>query len=387
LPPPFTIFGTKASRTQKPADKPRKIKPQWKTSQLFLDFGLTPKMVRTPRCHRLKHKRPAEIRQAMQIFPKMWRHKENKKQAWVDLAYKIDGVAGTGTSPSPEKIKAEAKRSFEVWLQERCMADMRVVENVTENHEALEKTLIIPGFRWCDFEHCPELPVTAREDKWDFYATDFATDSYSPLAFYLDNEYKKVNGAVVVPSGIWLRYHGLNMYALSSMIATTHAIPSDTALEGAETACGRGVYTSRIWCKARQYAIPYQLEGSRILTKVIALFVIPGASGEGGTAVWKKKRSRACTSKMPRENGKHAPSSSWCRRMQSQMLVGKVPNVKNRCLTLCCRTGSIPDASQFLAKCHGRPLMTHPTNQMKIRAPWCIWQVSLSHTVPRAARG
>jgi hypothetical protein len=50
------------------------------------------------------------------------------------------------------------------------------------------------------------------------------------------------------------------------------------------------VYTSREWKKARQYAIPHQLPGSQILTKVVALFVIPGASGEGGTAAWKKKK-------------------------------------------------------------------------------------------------
>jgi hypothetical protein len=75
-PPPFNTFGPKANQTHKIADKAKKIKPQWKTSQLFLNFGLIPKMVRTPRCHRLKHKRPAEIRQAMRIFPKLWRHGE-----------------------------------------------------------------------------------------------------------------------------------------------------------------------------------------------------------------------------------------------------------------------------------------------------------------------
>jgi hypothetical protein len=169
------------------------------------------------------------------------------------------------------------------------MTDVRVVENVTENHEALEETLIIPGFKWRDFGHCPEPPVSAGEDKWDFIATDFATDTYGPLATYLNEKYKMVNGAVVKPEGIWLRYHGMNLYALSSMLATNHAIPSDTALEGAETACGRGVYTSREWKKARQYAVPHQLDGSSCLTKIIALFVIPGASGEGGTAIWKQK--------------------------------------------------------------------------------------------------
>jgi hypothetical protein len=49
------------------------------------------------------------------------------------------------------------------------------------------------------------------------------------------------------------------------------------------------VYTSREWSKAVQYAIPHVLDGSCCFTKVVALFVIPGASGEGGTAIWKKR--------------------------------------------------------------------------------------------------
>jgi hypothetical protein len=170
------------------------------------------------------------------------------------------------------------------------MSKLRIVENVTENHEALEQTMIIPGFKWCDFDHTPVLPSGTPVDKWDFYLTDFATDTYAPLRTYLDDKYSKANGKVQLPTGIWLRYHGLNLYALRSILATNHAIPSDTSLAGAETACGRGVYTSREWKKARQYAIPHQLPGSQILTKVVALFVIPGASGEGGTAVWKKKK-------------------------------------------------------------------------------------------------
>jgi hypothetical protein len=170
------------------------------------------------------------------------------------------------------------------------MSDLRTLEKVTENHEALEQTMIIPGFRWCDFEYTPVLPSGTAVDKWEFCVTDFATDTYAPLRNYLDDKYTSTNGKVQLPTGIWLRYHGLNMYGFSSILATNHAIPSDTAVASAETACGRGVYTSREWKKATQYAIPHQLPGSQILTKVVALFVVPGESGEGGTAVWRKKK-------------------------------------------------------------------------------------------------
>ena len=88
----------------------------------------------------------------------------------------------------------------------------------------------------------------------------FATDTYAPLKGYLDDKYTVENDELKIPVGIWLRYHGMNLYALSSILATNHAIPSDAGVPGMETACGRGVYTSRQWHKASQYAIPHLLE-------------------------------------------------------------------------------------------------------------------------------
>ena len=226
----------------------------------------------------------------LQPYPKLWREVKQAAGEWRDIKQKVDEVVGTGNMAMPAKLKATAKRCFEAWLKERCMTDMRVVENVPINHQTLTETMIIPGFKWGDFEHTPTLPETMVEDTWDLYLTDCATDCYTPLASYLNNKYVLKDGVLELPEGIWLRYHGLNMYALSSILATNHAIPSDTAIAASETACGRGVYTSRCWSKARQYAIPHQLPGSEVLTKVIALFVIPGNSGEGGAAVWMQKK-------------------------------------------------------------------------------------------------
>jgi hypothetical protein len=127
---------------------------------------------------------------------------------------------------------------------------MRCVENVAKRHDVLQNTVIIPGFNWGDFDTAPELPKTASSENWDLYLTDFATDTYAPLKAYLDDRYALENGELKLPDGIWLRYHGLNLYALSSVLATNHAIPSEAGVKGMETACGRGVYTTRQWTKA-----------------------------------------------------------------------------------------------------------------------------------------
>ena len=280
LPPPFCAFQNKA---QGKAEKV--IKPQWKKSELFIKFGLAPEMVRTPRCNRQKHKRPKDHRRDMQCYPKVWREVKQPAGEWRDLKQQVDTVVGTSNTAMPARLKMNARRCFETWLEERCMKDMRVVENVSINHQTLADTMILPGLKWCDFDDSPMMPETVVEDTWDLYLTDFATDCYTPLAAYLDNKYVLKDDGLEFPQGIWLRYHGLNMYALSSILATNHATPSDSSIALAETACGRGVYTSRYWSKARQYAIPHVLPGSEVLTKVIALFVIPGNSGEGGAAV------------------------------------------------------------------------------------------------------
>ena len=98
------------------------------------------------------------------------------------------------------------------------------------------------------------------------------------------------DGELVLPKGLWLRYHGCNLYALSSILATNMATPSDKTIRSSETACGRGVYTSRCWDKAAQYTIPHLPPESEVLTNAIALFVVPGASGVGGVGIWKQKK-------------------------------------------------------------------------------------------------
>ncbi len=51
--------------------------------------------------------------------------------------------------------------------------------------------------------------------------------------------------------------------------------------EGFETTMGRGVYSAQDWHKARQYALPFVLDGCQIVAHVVLLLRIPGGQ-EGG---------------------------------------------------------------------------------------------------------
>ena len=286
LPPVYNAFGGAAYQKQRP---PPAIKQQWIEGPLYRKFGLEPALLRTPRCHRRGHKHPSDLRITMKNFPAKWRADEKAEGSFTAIKCEVDQIAGTGKIQMPTEIRAESRFIFDHWLGGRSMGDMRVIREVTSMHEVLAMTAIIPGFTWSDFDHTPEMPTKTNAEEWDLYLTDFATDTYSPLASYLDMKYSKVDGKVVLPQGLWLRYHGCNMYAMSSILATNMAAASDEEVVASETACGRGVYTSQSWEQAQQYAMPHRLPGSKVFTKTIALFVIPGASGVGGVGVWIKK--------------------------------------------------------------------------------------------------
>ena len=238
----------------------------------------------------------------MKNFPAKWRADEKAEGSFTAIKCEVDQIAGTGKIQMPTEIRAESRFIFDHWLGGRSMGDMRVIREVTSMHEVLAMTAIIPGFTWSDFDHTPEMPTKTNAEEWDLYLTDFATDTYSPLASYLDMKYSKVNGKVVLPQGLWLRYHACNMYAMSSILATNMAAASDEEVVASETACGRRVYTSQTWEKAQQYAIPHRLPGSKVFTKTIALFVIPGASGVGGVGVWIQRREALW---------EHKPDGTW----------------------------------------------------------------------------
>ena len=272
LPPVYNAFGAAAYQKQR---LPSAIKPQWIEGPLYRKFGLEPALVRTPRCHRRGHKQPSDLHIAMKNFPAKWRSDVKTEGSFTAIKGAVDLIAGTGKIQMPAETRAKSRFIFDQWLGDRSMGDMRVIREVTSKHDVLARTAIIPGFTWSDFDHTPEMPTKTNAEEWDLYLTDFATDTYSPLASYLDMKYSKVNGKVVLPQGLWLRYHGCNMYAMSSILATNMAAASDEEVVASETACGRGVYTSQSWDKAQQYASPHRLPGSRVFTKTIALFVIP----------------------------------------------------------------------------------------------------------------
>ena len=59
------------------------------------------------------------------------------------------------------------------------------------------------------------------------------------------------------------------------------------SLVGDDTACGRGIYTSRSWAIAQKYAVPHLLPDSEWFTKTILLLAIPGHAAESGIGYWK----------------------------------------------------------------------------------------------------
>ena len=53
-----------------------------------------------------------------------------------------------------------------------------------------------------------------------------------------------------------------------------------------EAAMGRGVYTSRSWQKALNFAVPHKLPESTLFSQVVLLVGIPGQSAVGGPSMW-----------------------------------------------------------------------------------------------------
>ena len=375
MPPVSNAFGAAVYQKQRP---PKTTKPQWIEGPLYKKFGLKPELVRTTRCHRRGHKQPAEMRTAMKNYPAKWRADKKADGVWTAIKSEVDGIAGKGKDPMPKAIREKARGVFDKWLGDRSMGDMRIIRDITLNHGILEETAIIPGFRWLDFDHTPEMPVKNNADERDLYLTDFATDTYNPLASYLDMKYTKVNGKVELPQGLWLRYHGCNMYAMSSILATNMAAPSDQEVVSSETACGRGVYTSRCWEKATQYAIPHRLPGSSVFTKTIALFVVPGASGIGGVGVWKQQK---------RSVSDRIPDGSWGNRPRWFLVLEEDEAdecwEKNGQRLYHTRSYRAERAGAWLesGKSPGQRPTAQRRTQLKTRARWCIWQESSSHNI------
>ncbi len=181
---------------------------------------------------------------------------------------------------------------FDRWLEDRELKHVRYTENILLNEGVFRKTVLVPGVCWNDVEDdaSPEFPFSVYGEQWSFYAVDFKTDVYASVAEFLHVPYFLFpdNGGMHLPEGLWLRYHGCSLYALSSMLSTGYPVASDVAVKGAEQAEGRGVYTSRLWYKAVQYATPHLLEGAGCLLRAVVLLAVPGSAGSGGVALWTK---------------------------------------------------------------------------------------------------
>jgi len=54
----------------------------------------------------------------------------------------------------------------------------------------------------------------------------------------------------------WAQWHGTSLYAASSALATNYMSRSELRAKGHEMALGRGIYTSQLFSKAVQFAVP-----------------------------------------------------------------------------------------------------------------------------------
>ncbi len=167
------------------------------------------------------------------------------------------------------------------------MSDMRVVFNVTFNIQILMDSVILPGLPWSDIDGKPFPPESKSGERWHLFLTDFRLDTFKFTQHFLEQHYsQREDGTVRKPRSVWMRYHGLSLYALSTILATNFVMPSEEKVKGMETACGRGVYTTRNWEKALGYAIPHFLPGSDLIFRAVALLIIPGDASVGGAADW-----------------------------------------------------------------------------------------------------
>jgi hypothetical protein len=169
------------------------------------------------------------------------------------------------------EMVGNSRKIFELGLIARNLKALRIVDNVHEEHTwadlgPLALTSILPGIKWHEFVDPPLFPTSVKEEIWTLYLMEFVMDSYEPLQAMLAAVTVGATKRRRCPKNTWLRYNGCSLYAASAMLATNHPCPSDAEVAGTETACGRGVYTSRDFRKAVSYSTHHRLPGSGLLT-------------------------------------------------------------------------------------------------------------------------
>ena len=209
-------------------------------------------VLRNPRAHRGQHVWPKAIRAAMKKLIQHW--KEHPQQEWRDAIQELHWRP----LPWPAENQLVYSRSlFMNWLEERLFGNARIIEDVCNNLEQLQDTHILPGIKWCDFQgnEGPSLPSAVDAETWDLFLTDFRMDTFDMFRRILHDKYQLIDASTgTIPSGMFLRYHGTNMYGFSGFLACNYIPTSEPNVAGAEACLGRGVYTSRLFGKAMQYA-------------------------------------------------------------------------------------------------------------------------------------
>ncbi len=241
----------------------------------WYDWGLQPRFLRLPAAHRYRHYTPKVLRHMLKIFPNKWREHGLTNTDRFDASFKaLQNIAyGRHASESDENNSLVI---FGNWLRERHLQDMRVLYNVTHNLAHLLTTTILPGLTWDEIQGKPQPPTSVIGDRWHLFLTDFQLDTFASNKHFMFEKYgRREDGTIRKPSTVWMRYHGLNLYSLSTVLGTNFLMPSEENVKGMETACGRGIYTSSSWEKALGYSVPHILPGSNLVYRAIALLIVP----------------------------------------------------------------------------------------------------------------
>ncbi len=295
-------------RSKKPSKDRLHIKVQAQLSRSpWLSWGLQPAQLRLPAAHRYKHLGPRDLRHILSKFPGKWRdHGVTCAPALLQHMFNCDSAIGKF---APDHEEGHARDIFNQWLKERHMSNMRQVDDVTSNIQQLLSTTILPGLSWADIQGKPSLVESHHGEKWHLYLTDFRLDTFSAGIKMLASQYGyRTDGSIRKPSNIWMRYHGLSMYGLSTVLGTNFLLPSEEKIKGMETACGRGIYTTISWDKAVGYAAPHVFSTSGLLFRAVALIIIPGDSSVGGAADWVKSDGKKWVQK---SSGQWAKEEKW----------------------------------------------------------------------------
>ena len=279
---------------------------------------------RVPYFHRRQRVPPGKMRKITTNLITQWKEKRTREgKQYLDKYW--DGLQWSNYDPKSvaafqRELPKMRKHMEDVF--EHCFSEPRIIKDITGEGmlEFLDAEL------WPHGPSLNELPGIARPDNpkdtpdmqgkkkvWDAWFTDYAPEFWEHL--FADCPWTTGEGkdicsspddprsaesvADLIPKCSWLNFHGTSL--TSGLVAVCqNAINRGEGGRGRpakndpyeapakkkdeekkmayEITCGRGVYTTADFQKARDYALPYaNLEASKISAQIVLLVRIPGS--------------------------------------------------------------------------------------------------------------